>query len=116
MKRAFLLLLAATVCAAASSQVDKSKIILGKWKVENPRRAARIVFFHADHTWGITNFDPDKPEEINGRRWRIDDGKLILTYPTVENGHHGFQTSAYPIVSFRRDRFATDVFTYTRIK
>jgi hypothetical protein len=116
MKRVFIILLAATACAAASPDVDKNKVILGKWKVENPRRAPRIVFFHANHTWGVTNFDPDKPEEINGRRWRIEDGRLILTYPTVDNGRHGFQTSAYTIVSFRRDRFETDVFTYTRIK
>jgi hypothetical protein len=116
MKHGFFLFLAATTFAAASPDIDKNQIILGKWKVENPRRPARIVFFHADHTWGVTNFDPDKPEEINGRRWRIEGSKLILTYPTVENGRHGFQTSAYTIVSFRRDRFATDVFTYTRIK
>ena len=84
--------------------------------MENPRRASRIVFFHPNHTWGVTNFDPDKPEEINGRRWRIENDKLILTFPTTYEGRHKSETHVYKIVSFGRNKFATDVFSYRRVK
>jgi hypothetical protein len=107
------LLIAGTALAGI---VDGEKVIVGKWEVSNPRRPSRIVFFHPNHTWGVTNFDPDKPEEINGRRWRTEGDKLILTYPTRNDGRDRLESYAYKIVSFSRDKFATDVFTYKRIK
>ena|SRR5438067_5714949 len=114
--RYILLFLVIANTALASDAIDKDKTIIGKWKVNNPRRPSRIVFFHPNHTWGVTNFDPDKPEEINGRRWRIEGDKLILTFQDRENGRDRLETQVSRIVSFGRDRFATDVFTYTRLK
>jgi len=114
--RHILLFLVIANTALASDAIHKDKTIIGKWEVNNPRRVPRIVFFHPNHTWGVTNFDPDKPEEINGRRWRIEGDKLILSYPSRVNGRDSLETHAYKIVSFYRDKFATDVFTYKRIK
>ena len=115
MRRILLSLLIANI-AFASDVIDKDKMIIGKWEVSNPRRASRVVFFHPNHTWGVTNFDPDNPEEINGRRWRIEGDKLILTFPDRENGRDRLETQVYDIVSFGSDKFATDAFSYTRLK
>jgi hypothetical protein len=114
--RFILIFLSIASVALASDVIDKDNVIIGKWEVSNPRRASRIVFFHPNHTWGVTNFDPDKPEEVNGRRWRIEGSNLILKFPTTREGRHSFETQVYKIVSFGRDKFATDVFTYKRIK
>jgi hypothetical protein len=100
-------------CAAAYS-TDYSKRLLGAWVVHKPRRADRIEIFHPDGTWGVRNFDFSQPEDIKGRRWRLDGDRLILTYPT----DHGFDTATYKIISFAADRFVTDVggqrFEHTR--
>jgi hypothetical protein len=113
--RHILLFLVIASTALASDAIDKGETIIGKWEVNNPRRTPRIVFFHPNHTWGVTNFDPGKSEEINGRRWRIDGDKLILTFPHRENGRDLLKTQVYKIVSFGRNKFATDVFSYTRL-
>jgi hypothetical protein len=100
----------------ASDAIDKEQVIIGKWITHAPRRADRIVIFHPDHTWGVTNFDPAKREEIHGRRWRVQGDKLFVTVPVSSGDRPGLDTHAYKIISFRRDKFTTDAFTYTRIK
>ena len=67
---------------------DYSKRILGCWL--GPRK---FNVYHADGTWGVKR-NEDAPENVRGRRWRVDGNKLILTYP----GDHGLETATYTIV------------------
>jgi hypothetical protein len=113
MKRHSLLLLLVSCFAVAAFAAadDREKWIVGKWAAENPKRPLREVIFHADHTWGVLGYVPDR-EDIRGRRWRIAGNTLTLTYP----GDHGLETADYKIISFARDKFVTVAFTYTREK
>ena len=118
MRCLFSVFLVATVslCVAGLSTADRKHTIIGSWIVETNQRPSRIVTFHADGTWGVRNFDPTKREEINERRWSIEDNKLVLTYAH----DHGMETWDYKIVWFDRDRFVTQTdgyrSTYTRTK
>ena len=99
---------------AAVPQPDYSKLIVGSWIYSSKVRPTRIIVFHADGSWGVRKFD-DRPEDIRGRRWRVEGNTLILTYPH----DHGFDTAKDRIVSFTPHKFVTEVsgytFTYTRI-
>ena len=106
-----LLLLLLFAAAAPAASDDREKWIVGTWRAETPKRASRTVIFHANHTWGVRGYVPLR-EEIRGRRWRVAGDQFVLTYPS----DHGFETTAYKIVSFTHDKFVTDTFTYTREK
>ena len=114
MRRILLFLVIANI--AFASNAEKEQLVIGKWRAHTPRRADRIIIFHPDHTWGVTNVDPHNPEEINGRCWRLEGDKLILSYPDTLNGRDHLASHAYKILSFNRDKLATDAFTYARIK
>ena len=114
MTRSSLLVLSVVSLFAAATLAeshDRENWIVGTWTVETPRRASRTVVFHVNHTWGVRGYVPLR-EEIRGRRWRLAGDQLILTYPS----DHGSETTAYKILSFAHDTFATDTFTYTREK
>ena len=111
----FLIVTTATAFGASSRPIDRDSAIVGKWLVENPHRAPRVVVFHADHTWAVIN--SFEREEISGRRWHIRGNELTLRYPgNLHQGHRELDTTVDTIVSFQRDRFITDAFTYTRIE
>ena len=104
----------ATVVSAAPLRPD-AKAIVGIWVFTSKSRPSRIIVFHADGSWGVRKFD-DRPEDIRGRRWRVQDSTLILKYP----GDHGFETATYKIVSFTPRKFVTEIHgyesTYTRVE
>jgi hypothetical protein len=77
---------------------DYSKRILGRWL---GRR--KYVAFFADGSWGVQR-NEETPIEINGRRWRIEGKKLLLTW----RGEAGLQTSEQIITSFMTKRFVTE--------
>jgi hypothetical protein len=101
---------------AAVPQRDYARLIVGSWVYSSKVRPTRIIVFHVDGSWGVRKYDDPRPEEINGRRWRIEGNTLVLTYPH----DHGFDTARDRIVSFTRDKFVTEAsgytFTYTRIQ
>jgi hypothetical protein len=107
-------LLGVSVLAAVPER-DYAKLIVGSWTYSSKDRPTRIIVFHADGSWGVRKFD-DRPEDIRGRRWRLEGDTLVLTYPH----DHGFDTSRYQIVSFALGKFVTENsgyrFTYTRIE
>jgi hypothetical protein len=99
----------------AVPQRDYSKLIIGSWLHECRLRPTRILVFHADGSWGVRKYDDPRPEDIRGRRWRIEADALILRYPS----DHGFDTHAYKIVSFTSGKFVTGgeyPCTYTRTR
>jgi hypothetical protein len=100
---------------ASAGQADYSKALVGSWIYSGKARPTRIVVFHPDGSWGVRKFD-DQPEDIRGRRWRVDGDSLILRYPS----DYGFETGAYKILSFAPRKFVTETqgyrFTYTRIE
>ncbi len=100
---------------AAVPQRDYAKLIVGGWIYSSKVRPTRIIVFHADGSWGVRKFD-DRPEDIRGRRWRVEGNTLVLRYP----GDHGFETAKDRIVSFIPDKFVTEIHgyrsTYTRIE
>jgi hypothetical protein len=104
----------ATVISAAPPRPD-AKAIVGSWILASKYRPTRIIVFHADGSWGVRKFD-ERPEDIRGRRWRVEDGTVVLKYPDA----HGFQTARYKIVSFTPRKFVTEIHgyesTYTRVE
>lgn len=77
---------------------DYSKRILGRWL--GPRK---YYIFHANGTWGVQG-NEDAPEDIDGRRWRIQGNKLFITF----RGDNGLLTVDYTIVSFTAKSFITE--------
>ena len=76
---------------------DYSKCILGRWL--GPRK---YVSFYSDGRWGVQR-NEDAPTEINGRRWRLEGNKLLLTF----RGDSGLVTAESTIRSFRTKQFIT---------
>jgi hypothetical protein len=101
---------------AALPQRDYAKLIVGSWLYTSKVRPTRIIVFHADGRWGVRKYDDPRPEDIRGRRWRVEGNTLILTYPH----DHGLDTARDQIVSFTPDKFVTEIsgyrFTYARIE
>ena len=81
--------LAGPFVTIAGPSPDYSKLILGCWL-----GSRKFEVYHADGRWGVKR-NEDAPEDSEGRRWRVDGNKLILTYP----GDHGAETATYTIVS-----------------
>jgi hypothetical protein len=83
MKLAFTILvgisLTTSLSIAASQSGEHPKWIIGRWL--GPRK---FHVFHADGSWGVER-NENAPEDIGGRRWKIEGNKLILIYPT-DNG------------------------------
>ena len=77
---------------------DYAKRILGRWL--GPRK---YVAFYADATWGVQR-NEDAPIEIDGRRWRIEGNKLLLTF----RGDTGLVTAESTITSFTTKQFITE--------
>jgi TIR domain len=77
---------------------DYSRRILGRWL-----GSRKYITFHADGRWGVQR-NEDAPIEINGRRWRIQRNKLLLTF----RGDAGLQTAERTITSFTTKRFITE--------
>ena len=109
---------AALLCVstlAGIPQRDYAKLIVGSWLYSSKVRPTRILVFHADGSWGVRKYDDPRPEDIRGRRWRVEGDTLILLYP----GDHGFETAKDHIVSFTPNKFVTEIhryrFNYTRI-
>ena len=103
MKRALFLVLTLLVAgtksfAAPKQSEDYSKRILGRWL--GPRK---FHIFHANGTWGVQR-NEDAPEDIDGRRWRIQGNKLFLKF----RGDAGLQTAEFTIISFTSKRFITE--------
>jgi hypothetical protein len=99
---------------SAVPQRDYSKLIVGSWYHTCRMRPMRILVFHADGRWGVRKYDDPRPEDIRGRRWRVEGDKLILRYPHDQS----FETHAYRILSFTPREFITDgeyPCTYTRV-
>jgi hypothetical protein len=107
-------LIASSDIASASPQ-NYSNAIVGSWIFTSKVRPSRIIVFHRDGSWGVRKFD-DRPEDIRGRRWRVEGDHLVLTYPD----DHGFTTWRYQIVSFTPREFVTQTqgytSTYTRLE
>jgi hypothetical protein len=74
---------------------DYAKRILGRWL--GPRK---YIAFHADGRWGVQR-NEDAPIEIDGRRWRIEGDKLLLTF----RGDTGLVTAESTITSFTTKQF-----------
>jgi len=77
---------------------DYAKRILGRWL--GPRK---YVAFYADGRWGVQR-NEDAPIEIDGRRWRIEGNKLLLTF----RGDTGLVTAESTITSFTTQQFITE--------
>ena len=77
---------------------DYAKRILGRWL---GRR--KYVAFYADGRWGVQR-NEDAPIDIDGRRWRIEGNKLLLTFPADS----GLVTSESTITSFTTKQFITE--------
>ena len=77
---------------------DYAKRILGRWL--GPRK---YVTFYADGRWGVQR-NENAPIEINGRRWRIEGNKLLLTW----RGDTGLITAESTITSFTTKQFITE--------
>jgi len=77
---------------------DYSTRILGRWL--GPRK---YVTFFADGRWGVQR-NEDAPIQINGRRWRIEGSKLLLTW----RGDTGLMTAESTITSFTTKQFITE--------
>jgi hypothetical protein len=107
-------LLTSSDITSASPQ-DYSKAMVGTWIFSSKVRPTRIIVFHPNGSWGVRKFD-DRPEDTRGRRWHIEEDRLILTYPH----DHGFDTASYKIVSFTPRKFVTEIHgyesTYTRMQ
>ncbi len=110
------MILAIALVASAGATPNYAKLIIGHWRSHIPQRADRIVIFHSDGSWGVRNWDFSKPEDIRGRRWRVEGDKLIISAPPEDGG----ETAAEKIVSFTHAAFITEVngvrISYTRIK
>jgi hypothetical protein len=100
--------------ASPVPQRDYAKLIVGSWLYTSKVRPTRILVFHADGSWGVRKYDDPRPEEINGRRWRVEGDKLILYYPAEKTPRID------KILSFTRQKFVTEQqgyeFTFTRIE
>jgi hypothetical protein len=68
---------------------DYTKLIVGCWL--GPRK---FDVYHTDGSWGVKRSE-DAPEDIRGRRWRVEGDKLFLTFP----GDNGMETADYTIVA-----------------
>src|SRR6266403_1189737 len=110
------LMMAAASSWAAVSPSHYSNKIIGAWRCHIPRRPDRIVIFHRDGSWGVRNWDFNQPEDIRGRRWRIERDSLIITPPPADSG----QTFSEHIVSFSHRKIVTEInstrISYTRMK
>ncbi len=113
---ATVLMIAAASSLAAVSPSQYSNKIIGAWRCHIPRRPDRIVIFHRDGSWGVRNWDFSQPEDIRGRRWRIEGNRLITTAPPMDGG----QTADERILSFTHTQIVTEVngvgISYTRLK
>jgi hypothetical protein len=103
-------------CVLRATHLPREKVILGAWRIHIPQRADRIVIFHADGSWGVRNWDFSQPEDIRGRRWRIDRDSLIITPPPADSG----ETFSEHIISFSHRKIVTEIngtrISYTRMK
>ena len=111
---ALTLALCSTGALTAEPRPDYSKLMVGSWYSECRMRPMRIRVFHADGRWGVRKYDDPRPEDIRGRRWRVEGDTLILRYPSDS----GFETHTYKILAFTKDEFITDgdyPCTYTRV-
>jgi len=90
----------------STSAPDRSAIV-GSWWCERPGFGDKVVVFHRDGSWGVKRL-PEQRDEIDGRRWWLEGRNLMLRY-RIDTG---FTTSSFPIVSFSRDRFITDIDGY----
>lgn len=95
-------LLALVACAAPKESDDYSNRILGRWL-----GSRKFSVFHADGSWGVQR-NEDSPEEINGRRWRIQGNKLLLTF----KGDTGLETAEFTIISMTAQRFVIEADDY----
>jgi hypothetical protein len=84
---------------------DYAKRILGRWL--GPRK---YVAFYADGRWGVQR-NEDAPVEIDGRRWRVEDNKLLLTF----QGDTDLVTAESRITSFTTKRFITEADGHKKI-
>jgi len=78
---------------------DYAKRILGRWL--GPRK---YIAFYADGRWGVQR-NEEAPIEIDGRRWRIEGDKLLLTF----RGDTGLVTAESTITSFTTKQFIIEV-------
>src|SRR5438094_234654 len=81
------------ILATLADSNSYTRRVLGRWL--GPRK---YVWFHRDGSWGVQR-NEDAPVDIDGRRWRIEDGKLKLEFP---GGEH-----SATIVEFSNDKFIT---------
>lgn len=89
--------------ASASEHPISSEKIVGCWL--GPRK---FEIYHADGTWGVKR-NEDAPEDIRGRRWQIEGDKLILKYPSSNNG---FETAVFTIISCTEHELVLDADGY----
>ena len=112
---ATMILALSLVASASATSPNYAKLIIGPWRSHIPQRPDRIVIFHSDGSWGVRNWDFNKPEDIRGRRWRVEGDKLIISAPPEDGG----QRAAEKIVSFTHTAFVTEIngvrISYTRI-
>jgi len=101
---AILLIALSTTVAASKGSEDYSKRILGRWF--SPKN--RIWTFHVNGTWGVQRHET-APEGIDGRRWRIDGKKLIVSFPSDNGVGTPVHTTTlvYTIISFTPHSFTT---------
>ena len=95
----FTIVFALLSATAGERPRDYSKAILGCWL--GPRK---FEIFHSDGRWGVKR-NEEAPEDISGRRWKIQRNKLIITYP----GDHGMETATYTILSLTDHEMVLDV-------
>jgi hypothetical protein len=81
--------LADPAVSIAGPSHDYSKLIRGCWL-----GSRKFEVYHADGRWGVKR-NEEAPEDNQGRRWRVEGDKLILTYP----GDHGPESAVYTIIS-----------------
>jgi hypothetical protein len=104
-----ILLLATTASIGTPKESeDYSKRIVGRWL-----GSRKLRVFHVDGTWGVQR-NEEAPEDVRGRRWRISDNKLVLTYPT-DNGEgtaEHMTTGVYTIILLTPQKLITEVDGY----
>ena len=94
----FVSLYATPVASTFERMPDYSKLICGCWL-----GPGKFEVYHADGTWGVKR-NENAPEDIRGRRWRIEGDKLILIYP----GDQGLETAVCTIVSCTAHKLVLD--------
>jgi hypothetical protein len=77
---------------------DYAKRILGRWL-----GSRKYVAFYADGKWGVQR-NEDAPTDIDGRHWRIEGNRLLLTF----RSDSGLMTSESTIKAFTAKQFVTE--------